>query len=86
MKVRPFSLVATGAIAAFYALAILESEAPLAMAVGLALIAWVALEACWHLFNPKEHGNERKSMGVGLTAWTRLRNGLGKLRGSDGGV
>ena len=40
-------------IAAAYAAAILDAEHPASMAVGLAPIAWIALEAGWHLFGPR---------------------------------
>lgn len=37
--------------AAAYAAAVLLSEHRLAMAIGLAPLAWVAAESCWHLFD-----------------------------------
>jgi len=40
-------------IAAAYAAAILGAEHPVAMAVGLAPLAWIALEAGWHLLDPR---------------------------------
>ncbi len=46
---RLAAMTVTGAV---YAAAVVESPQPLAMAVGLAPIAWIALEACWHLFDP----------------------------------
>jgi hypothetical protein len=39
------------AAAAAYAAAALLSEHSLAMAVGLAPLAWIAAESCWRLFD-----------------------------------
>lgn len=40
-------------IAAAYAAAILGADNPLAMAVGLAPLAWIAVEAGWRLLGPR---------------------------------
>jgi len=41
------------AIAAAYAAAVRASEVPAVTALGLAPLAWIALEACWRLFDPR---------------------------------
>jgi len=43
-------LAAAAVIVAAYAAAVAASAHPLALAVGLAPIAWIALEAAWRLF------------------------------------
>jgi hypothetical protein len=40
-------------IAAAYAAVVLASEQPAAMALGLAPLAWIALEGCWRLCAPQ---------------------------------
>jgi hypothetical protein len=42
-----------GVVAAYVA-AVRASEEPAVMALGLAPIAWIALEACWRLFDPRD--------------------------------
>jgi hypothetical protein len=41
------------AVAAAYAAAVAGAASPAAAAVGLAPLAWIALEAAWHLFGPR---------------------------------
>ena len=48
--VRPAILVA---VATGFAAAMLFHEDPGVMTVGLAPIAWLALEGCWRLFGPR---------------------------------
>lgn len=41
------------AVAAAYVAAVRTSGDPAVMALGLAPLAWIALEACWRLFDPR---------------------------------
>jgi hypothetical protein len=47
-----FAALEFGIVAA-YAAAVLTAEERVAMAVGLAPLAWIALEAGWHLLGPR---------------------------------
>jgi hypothetical protein len=51
--VKPLRIAFVLGIAAAFAAAVLGAERHAAMAVGLAPIAWLALEAAWRLLAPR---------------------------------